>query len=75
MTSPYRATSTTKKVFTGLYLSDKRVLVTAVSSGLGMETAHAPAAYGARVVGFARDLAKAEAETAVVHGRGRPPLL
>ncbi len=32
MTSLYRATSTTKKVFTGLYLSDKRVLVTAVSS-------------------------------------------
>jgi NAD(P)-dependent dehydrogenase (short-subunit alcohol dehydrogenase family) len=76
MTSAYGATSTTKKVFAGLYLSDKRLLVTAASSsGPGMETARAPAARGARVVGSARDVAKAEAETTVVHGRRRRPLL
>jgi NAD(P)-dependent dehydrogenase (short-subunit alcohol dehydrogenase family) len=42
------------------------VLVTGVSSGLGVETARALAAHGAHVVGAARDLGKAEAATAVV---------
>ena len=44
-------------------LSGKRVLVTGVSSGLGVETTRALAARGAHVVGAARDLAKAEPAT------------
>ena len=39
------------------------MLVTGVSAGLGVETARALAAHGARVVGAARDLAKAERAT------------
>jgi NAD(P)-dependent dehydrogenase (short-subunit alcohol dehydrogenase family) len=42
------------------------VLVTGVSAGLGVETARALARRGARVVGAARDLAKAERATARV---------
>jgi NAD(P)-dependent dehydrogenase (short-subunit alcohol dehydrogenase family) len=47
-------------------LKGKRILVTGASAGLGVETARALAAHGAHVVGAARDLAKAEAATAVV---------
>ena len=63
MTNGFGATSTTDDVLAGIYLSGKRVLVTGVSAGLGVETAHALAAHGAQVVGAARDLAKAERAT------------
>ena len=59
-------TSTTDEVLEGVNLSGKRVLVTGVSAGLGVETARALAAHGAEVVGAARDLAKAKAATASV---------
>ena len=63
MTHGFGATSTTDDVLAGIDLSGKRVLVTGVSAGLGVETARALAARGARVVGAARDLAKAERAT------------
>ncbi|HLZ79188.1 MAG TPA: SDR family NAD(P)-dependent oxidoreductase [Sphingomonas sp.] len=66
MTQSFDATSTTDEVLAGVDLRGKRVLVTGVSAGLGVETARALAAHGAHVVGAARDLAKAEAATAVV---------
>jgi NAD(P)-dependent dehydrogenase (short-subunit alcohol dehydrogenase family) len=47
-------------------LEGKRILVTGVSAGLGVETARSLAAHGARVVGAARDLNKATAATAQV---------
>jgi NAD(P)-dependent dehydrogenase (short-subunit alcohol dehydrogenase family) len=50
----------------GIDLSGKRILVTGVSAGLGVETARVLAAHGAAVVGAARDLAKAETATAAV---------
>lgn len=50
---------TTDDVLAGVDLSGTRVLVTGVSSGLGVETAQAVAAHGAQVVGTARDLSKA----------------
>ena len=56
----FGATSTTDQVLAGVDLSGKRVLVTGVSAGLGVETARALAARGAHVIGAARDLAKAE---------------
>jgi NAD(P)-dependent dehydrogenase (short-subunit alcohol dehydrogenase family) len=66
MTRTFDATSTTDEVLEGTDLSNMRVLVTGVSAGLGVETARALASRGARVVGTARDLAKAERATAQV---------
>jgi NAD(P)-dependent dehydrogenase (short-subunit alcohol dehydrogenase family) len=60
------ATSTTEDVLSGIDLHGKRILVTGVSAGLGVETARSLAAHGAHVVGTARDLAKAEAATAQI---------
>ena len=62
----FGATSTTDDVLEGVNLKGKRVLVTGVSAGLGVETARALAAHGADVVGAARDLSKAKAATAGV---------
>src|SRR5947199_2058115 len=62
----FGAQSTTDDVLSGVDLSGKRVLVTGVSAGLGVETARALAAHGAQVVGAARDLAKAQTATAAV---------
>jgi NAD(P)-dependent dehydrogenase (short-subunit alcohol dehydrogenase family) len=69
MTRPFGVTSTTDDVLSGKDLSGKRVLVTGVSAGLGVETARALAARGAKVVGAARDLAKAERATAEVRAQ------
>ena len=63
MANGFGATATTDEVLTGVDLSGKRVLVTGVSAGLGVETARALAAHGAQVVGAARDLAKAKRAT------------
>lgn len=62
----FGATSTTDEVLSGINLRGKRILVTGVSAGLGVETARSLAAHGAHVVGAARDLKKAEAATAQV---------
>jgi NAD(P)-dependent dehydrogenase (short-subunit alcohol dehydrogenase family) len=61
MANVFGATSTTEDVLSGVRLEGKRVLVTGVSAGIGVETARALAAHGAHVVGAARDLVKAEA--------------
>jgi NAD(P)-dependent dehydrogenase (short-subunit alcohol dehydrogenase family) len=66
MTRSFGAESTTDEVLEGVDLSGKRVLVTGVSAGLGVETARSLAAHGAQVVGAARDLAKAQAATGPV---------
>ena len=60
MAEKFGATSTTDDVLAGVDLHGKRILVTGVSAGLGVETARALAAHGASVIGAARDLAKAE---------------
>jgi NAD(P)-dependent dehydrogenase (short-subunit alcohol dehydrogenase family) len=66
MSRLFDATSTTDEVLSGVDLTGRRVLVTGVSAGLGVETARALVARGATVVGAARDLAKAEHATAIV---------
>jgi NAD(P)-dependent dehydrogenase (short-subunit alcohol dehydrogenase family) len=66
MANAFGATSTTEDVLSGVNLKGKRILVTGVSAGIGVETARALAAQGAQVVGAARDLTKAEAATAQV---------
>jgi NAD(P)-dependent dehydrogenase (short-subunit alcohol dehydrogenase family) len=60
----FGAKSTTDEVLAGVDLAGKRVLITGVSAGLGVETARALAAHGAEVVGAARDLGKAKQATA-----------
>jgi NAD(P)-dependent dehydrogenase (short-subunit alcohol dehydrogenase family) len=64
----FGAESTTDEVLAGIDLAGKRVLVTGVSAGLGVETARALVAHGAHVVGAARDLSKARAATSVIDG-------
>jgi NAD(P)-dependent dehydrogenase (short-subunit alcohol dehydrogenase family) len=66
MANKFGATSTTEDVLSGVNLQGKRILVTGVSAGLGVETARSLAAHGAHVVGAARDVTKAEAATAQV---------
>ena len=62
----FGAASTTDEVLSGKDLKGKRILVTGVSAGLGVETARALAAHGADVVGTARDLGKAKNATSHV---------
>jgi NAD(P)-dependent dehydrogenase (short-subunit alcohol dehydrogenase family) len=66
VTNIFSGTSTTEDVLAGVNLRGKRILVTGVSAGIGVETARSLAAHGAHVVGAARDLVKAEAATAHV---------
>ena len=60
MSKTFGFESTTDEVLEGVNLSGKRILVTGVSAGLGVETARALVAHGATVVGTARDLSKAK---------------
>jgi NAD(P)-dependent dehydrogenase (short-subunit alcohol dehydrogenase family) len=66
MVQTFGATSTTDDVLSGINLRGKRILVTGVSAGIGVETARSLAAHGANVIGTARDLAKGEAVTAQI---------
>ena len=66
MTTAFGEESTTDEVLAGVDLTGRRVLITGVSAGLGVETARALAAKGAHVVGAARNLAKAHDATASV---------
>jgi NAD(P)-dependent dehydrogenase (short-subunit alcohol dehydrogenase family) len=66
MAGQFGAKSTTEEVLAGVSLKGKRILVTGVSAGLGVETARALVAHGADVVGAARDLEKARRATAEV---------
>jgi NAD(P)-dependent dehydrogenase (short-subunit alcohol dehydrogenase family) len=66
MAANFGAKSTTEDVLAGVDLKGKRILVTGVSAGLGIETARALVAHGADVVGAARDLQKAKRATSEV---------
>jgi NAD(P)-dependent dehydrogenase (short-subunit alcohol dehydrogenase family) len=59
MTKTFGPESTTDEVLEGIDLAGKRILVTGVSAGIGVETARSLQAHGAEVVGAARDLDKA----------------
>ena len=69
MSNSFGAISTTDEVLQGIDLRGKRVLVTGVSAGLGVETARALAAHGAEVIGAARDPSKAQAATEQVRAQ------
>jgi len=66
MTKVWGATSTADEVLSGIDLRGKRILVTGVSTGIGVETARALVAHGTQVTGAVRDLEKAAAATAQV---------
>src|ERR1700689_322425 len=66
MSKSFGFESTTDEVLDGVDLRGKRIFVTGVSAGLGVETARTLAAHGAQVVGAARDLDKARKATSVV---------
>lgn len=66
MSSNFDDTTTTDEVLDGVSLRGKRILVTGVSAGLGVETARVLAAHGAQVIGTARDLDKAQRATGIV---------
>jgi NAD(P)-dependent dehydrogenase (short-subunit alcohol dehydrogenase family) len=69
MSAQFGAETTTDEVLSGVDLSGKRVLVTGVSAGLGVETARTLAAHGAYVVGAARNLDKAQTATETVRAQ------
>src|ERR1700734_2615745 len=71
MSNSFGAISTTDEVLRGIDLKGKRVLVTGVSAGLGVETARVLAAHGAEVIGAARDLSKGQAPTEQVRAQAR----
>ena len=71
MSKTFGAESTTDEVLEGCDLRGKRVLVTGVSAGLGVETARTLAAHGAQVVGAARDLDKARGAAKAVGEQAR----
>lgn len=64
MKTLFDASTTTDELLETVDIRNKRVLVTGISAGLGLETAIALAAHGARVIGTARNLAKAGAAIA-----------
>lgn len=72
MITTFGATSTTEDVLAGINLTGKRILITGVSAGLGIETARSLAAHGAQVIGAARDLNKAKTATAQVRKDAAP---
>jgi NAD(P)-dependent dehydrogenase (short-subunit alcohol dehydrogenase family) len=67
MAVKFGAESTTEDVLEGVDLKGKRILVTGVSAGLGVETARALVAHGADVIGTARDLEKAKRATSKIN--------
>ena len=64
----FGAESTTDEVLEGRDLTGLRVFITGVSAGLGVETARALTAHGAKVTGAGRDLDKARKATAHIPG-------
>lgn len=72
---PFDGDSTTEEVTAGLDLTGRTVLITGVTSGLGLETMRVLAMRGAHVVGTGRTLEKAERACASVTGRTTPVAL
>ena len=69
MPAQFSSTSTTDDVLAGVDLTGRRVLITGVSAGIGLETARALVARGATVVGTARNLHKAQPATEPVRAQ------
>lgn len=68
MTQKFGAKSTADDVLSGVDLKGKRILITGIASGIGLETGRSLASHGANVVGADLKLAKAESATAPIRG-------
>lgn len=66
MNQKFGAKSTADDVLSGIDLEGKHILITGISSGIGLETGRSLASHGASIVGADLDLAKAEPATALV---------
>ncbi|WP_274426311.1 SDR family NAD(P)-dependent oxidoreductase [Chelativorans sp. YIM 93263] len=66
MNQKFGAKSTADDVLSGIDLKGKHILITGISSGIGLETGRSLASHGASIVGADLDLAKAEPATALV---------
>jgi NAD(P)-dependent dehydrogenase (short-subunit alcohol dehydrogenase family) len=66
---PFDEKSTGEEVTKGLDLSGKTILITGVNSGLGYETMRVLAMRGAHIIGFARNMEKAQEACARVGGK------
>ncbi|KQW26459.1 shikimate dehydrogenase [Rhizobium sp. Root274] len=64
----FNGKSTADQVLEGIDLTGRRILVTGVASGIGLETARSLVAKGAHVVGTVRSLEKAGAAVDVLRG-------
>jgi len=75
LVTPFGFGSTTSDVLPGVDLAGKTALVTGANSGIGHETARAPASAGAAVVVAARrDRAGSDAATQIAASTGNPHL-
>ena len=74
-TSPFGADSTAEEVTAGLDLAGKTYAITGANSGLGYETMRVLALRGARVIGIARTMDKAEAACSSIAGVTIPAYL
>jgi len=72
---PFDASSTAEEVTRGVDLSGKTMLVTGVTSGIGLETMRVLALRGAHVIGTGRTLDRARAACASARGRTTPLML
>jgi NAD(P)-dependent dehydrogenase (short-subunit alcohol dehydrogenase family) len=69
---PFNEKSTGEEVTKGLDLNGKTILITGVNSGLGYETMRVLAMRGAHIIGFARNMEKAQEACARVGGKTTP---
>jgi NAD(P)-dependent dehydrogenase (short-subunit alcohol dehydrogenase family) len=69
MSANYGAMSTADDILSGIDLRGRRILVTGVSSGVGVETARVLVTHGASVLGTARNLSKARGANEQVHSQ------
>ena len=72
---PFDANATADEVTRGVDLSGKTILVTGVTSGIGLETMRVLALRGAHVIGTGRTLDRARAACASVTGQTTPLML
>jgi WW domain-containing oxidoreductase len=69
---PFDSKATAEEVVGNVDLTDRTMLVTGCSGGIGFETMRVLASKGARVIGLARSLDSAQAACSLVNGKTTP---
>jgi WW domain-containing oxidoreductase len=70
--TPFNSKSTADEVLDGVDLTNRAILVTGCSGGIGLETMRSLASHGAHVIGLARSLDSAQRACAKVDGTATP---